>query len=873
MSFDPRAAPGGPGRPQQTREGAPTALVGSVRKARERIESGLPPGTKVLTDDPEAREALGLPSSLQAGGRNHRGYGGGDRGRPPPPSPLALRLQAPSPSPSPSTSSKSSSSRWANPGAIGASISRPAPAPSPAATQRSFQSDRRSSGRRLNNSPTQDTFQSDLPSRLKTPPLPSHISSLMGPPRIPDPNRLTAKSVNQAGDEGLQTPRSGLYPPLNTPAAFSTHVPSVISSRQSTASSTSSIPDFPVPNATPARKSFGPPSSRRGYSSYYSQSSFHPIPEEASGSFSSGNGVPSGWNSPLPPPQASGLDEAVEDEEEPSADGATQSPTSTDGDERDLVRHASLGQRHRPSLTTIRTYERESSELEMPRSMPRSTESLSAQFNESDSAERESQSQGSGAETSGLTAAAAAPAGADFGTAAVMKPKPLARAGMSRPANAGSARGAGPDDAYFGFKRPPPLNMDAVKAAEARGSLTSLPDLIRRATTLASVLDRGRPASRMDMGFNWPRAERGNEKVLSVRRSGGSLTDLLASFPPPGLATPGSDARDTPPVYRSGRRGSSSTTGSLDKKFKPVPARFRRYCGIPLWILVTLGVAMVVITAAVVIPLTVVVLPRQHDNDVKAQLASCQTNVQCANGGQNSFDTGVCGCVCSGGYTGDRCTVPPDNGCSNTTVTNLSGGSQNATLGSAIPRLLQVGQSQFNIPLNGSQILAGFTTANASCPSENALVTFNGRSDRNTGGASSTSAAGPTVTPHRKRQDIAGLPTVISAPASLDPEATSNGIIFASPTASPVTAPLSSPTATALFVDEDTLDFARVGMLYILQEKSMNIATSAQQTLSTSLGATLLASANVSAGNGITLNFKTFAIDLGNGVVGVGAPT
>jgi hypothetical protein len=41
--------------------------------------------------------------------------------------------------------------------------------------------------------------------------------------------------------------------------------------------------------------------------------------------------------------------------------------------------------------------------------------------------------------------------------------------------------------------------MDAVRDAEARGSLTSLPDLIRRATRLAAMMDRGkRPASRLN---------------------------------------------------------------------------------------------------------------------------------------------------------------------------------------------------------------------------------------------------------------------------------------------------------------------------------------------------------------------------------------
>lgn len=48
-------------------------------------------------------------------------------------------------------------------------------------------------------------------------------------------------------------------------------------------------------------------------------------------------------------------------------------------------------------------------------------------------------------------------------------------------------------------RRPPRLDIDAVRDAETRGSLSSLSDLIRRATKLASNLDRGRTASRADL--------------------------------------------------------------------------------------------------------------------------------------------------------------------------------------------------------------------------------------------------------------------------------------------------------------------------------------------------------------------------------------
>lgn len=55
-------------------------------------------------------------------------------------------------------------------------------------------------------------------------------------------------------------------------------------------------------------------------------------------------------------------------------------------------------------------------------------------------------------------------------------------------------------------RKPAALNMYAVRDAEARGSLSSLTDLIRRATKLASNLDHGRTASRADL-FNGGEAE------------------------------------------------------------------------------------------------------------------------------------------------------------------------------------------------------------------------------------------------------------------------------------------------------------------------------------------------------------------------------
>lgn len=54
------------------------------------------------------------------------------------------------------------------------------------------------------------------------------------------------------------------------------------------------------------------------------------------------------------------------------------------------------------------------------------------------------------------------------------------------------------------IRRPPKIDTESTDKTTTRGSITSLPDLIRRATRLAAMIDRGkRPASRFD-DFDYP---------------------------------------------------------------------------------------------------------------------------------------------------------------------------------------------------------------------------------------------------------------------------------------------------------------------------------------------------------------------------------
>lgn len=286
-----------------------------------------------------------------------------------------------------------------------------------------------------------------------------------------------------------------------------------------------------------------------------------------------------------------------------------------------------------------------------------------------------------------------------------------------------------------GLKRPPRINVDAIKEAEARSSLTSLPDLIRRATRLASNLDRGKTASRM--GMEWFTAEaNAHPEVVADYRKSGSLSDILASFPPPGLATPTGEragSRNTNWPDYSPKQRSKRARGAMDSRFvfdKPGKPKERRCCGMPLWaffLLVTVLFALVV--AAIVIPITLVVIPRQRDANKggNAAISACQSKLPCQNGGSSTLAAdGSCSCLCTNGFTGSTCTKASDSGCTTMAVA----GTSSATVGSAIPRLLDAAQSNYSIPLDSAKLLTQFSAGNANCNTENALVTLNGQQSR-----------------------------------------------------------------------------------------------------------------------------------------------
>jgi hypothetical protein len=489
--------------------------------------------------------------------------------------------------------------------------------------------------------------------------------------------------------------------------------------------------------------------------------------------------------------------------------------------------------------------------------------------------------------------------------------------------------------------------MDAVRKAEARGSLTSLPDLIRRATRLAASLEKGkRPASRLNDLDDFP--EYGFEK----HRSG--LSDMLAAFPPPAHLTTTNSRRS----FRDSIRDQVQSwplplnfNRTLNTSQEAVPTsdsdradgrRRRRCCGLPCWafILVVI-IILILIAAAVVIPVEFFVIRPQNDsNRAQADLQQCQQQLTCANGGTNILTDGVCACRCLGGFTGRDCTAADDAGC--TTIT-LTGSSTSATIGAAIPRLLEQAQSNFSIPLSANEIVSALSAGDdLSCSASNALVTFNGRATRretditaaallnaNTLNANSApdtannaviidgvlhttitvvlgsqttftlSGGGPRPTGLPSgdgtsfSQDITtgGFATTLSVTrgggggnGGEQPSPTGGGEGSATATSRVTTTMTMSsgngaPVPTSGFAaSEETLDFARVAVLYILQEDSLGSAEAAQVALQRffSFGGGDgddggdAAARNVTVGGGRSVDLLGFVLDMGGGEGRVG---
>lgn len=448
-------------------------------------------------------------------------------------------------------------------------------------------------------------------------------------------------------------------------------------------------------------------------------------------------------------------------------------------------------------------------------------------------------------------------------------------------------------------QRPPRLNLTGAKEREVRGSQSSLPELIRRATKLAANLDRSKTASR---AAAWDEISK-NEKSARGNDSH-SISDILAAFPSPSSSSPSGERRSqrrTSPLGKSslsnmyGKPHNSKMGADSGKK------RERRCCGMPAWVFSVLClVLLLLIAAAVVIPVTLIVLPKQRQNKA-ATLTSCIQDFPCLNGGINILIKKTCRCVCNNGFTGSTCITVADRGC--TTADFEVGQSdsvyRNATAGSGIPRLLSDAYTNFSIPLDVTSILSLFSSTNLSCSDENQLITFNDRSRRRSLPLQfaipklvnpNERAERPSVlSPHTTQAPVL-LPKLLARdeppPSPLDLGffgdtsnsgiVTSNDIILAAPssvaTPNPSTTTPGSgnfaPTSSAAPVPQKAFDFARVVVLFVFQETSLNDAVVARDRLAEVLkSAETYDTGPFKAGQSIEVDFGNLTIGLGNGTV------
>lgn len=743
-----------------------------------------------------------------------------------------------------------------------------------------------------------DVRDDDMPSPFPPQwPLPDASSPTI-PPRSPNRSRAPQSTIRPVSDDfPIQQPSPG-SPPLVSPdylqpPSFNFRISNKSddlyspSSRPfsgaSEASSLGSIPDFPIPQPPmpavqplPRRiPSLGPPpSSRRGPSSYYTQMSYvSPIVEESEtrsntirsrhGSFASSNVFPTNGDDCYQEdyPQS-------DDDETIGSDRGTMSRASDHDDQSGLVkdsptlvRQASLGRRTKPSITTIKSFDG---------------------LGEKKSGNAKQAMAGAGVGAVGL--------GASFAARDAMQSSPLRNSilsngtGLLEPSSSSSSESlngwrntrstspsyTGADSPIFpfqpgprsntladrvGFKRPPRLDMGTVRDAEARGSLTSLPDLIRRATRLAANLDRGKTASRLGLDF-W---ESGAPEQKNVRKSQNSLSDMLAAFPPPGQETPqrsgtpagGNVLAEWP---SSGAATRSAGIGQRYGNEKPAKKR-RRCCGLPLWTFVTLLIVLLfIIAAAVIIPIVLVVIPNQNRSTNAAQdnlgnnnpsapaptSGSGNDSSSCQNGGvaiQNADQSTTC--VCINGFTGSTCSTNDQTGC---TTTSIMGTANNATVGSGIPRIVQSASNDFNVPLDSTRILSLFSSLSLSCAAENALITFNGLTSRSV-----------HVDPFINLVNF--LPTR-SIPVLHLPH--------------PPRQVEARQDATPISSNTTAVDFARVGVLFALQQDGrLDTAATAQENIQEFLTSNRNGNTNTNTVDvgPFTLDLVNLTIKFGNGTI------
>ena len=728
----------------------------------------------------------------------------------------------------------------------------------------------------------------------------SRVSSpLTGPPQrprfpsdhaeIPSPNTYN-KMQDFASLATYNDPDEGLGPRPESDASLQKYWDKASMSTATPPIGQHGAAEFPFP--TPPQRSAKkggtsvPPLAKRRSSahSYYSRSSYvASIPEEeeipevpklrkedSMASLPSSRPVTLGWGSDVDPDELREPDTSHFDVKAASSIGSDISDTV------DLVRQASVGKKMKPALTSVRSnvetrpgetrivIPRSSLKSSQP-SVPKSTikESLAAGFGITTATSPPETPVLNQSISDRPVFADSRPDSSSSSVYTLEKPRlvdassrsrsPLVAIGAKSAYQPGSPLSIGSPPVGMSEKipssrRPPRLNIDAVRDAEARGSLTSLPELIRRATRLASNLDRGKSRSKMDL------SEFGNEKDMDrhMRRPrSGSISDILASFPPPGLGTPTGDrptSRWPAPFSPSRlfyRMSHLSSHGSNSPRMVKV---HRRCCGLSMRTFCILAIFLfLLIAAAIVVPVVLlVIIPNSRTSSTSANAQdNCQAANPCLNGGVSILSGSSCSCICVNGYTGDKCGNAADPACAAVDP----GFGQNATVGAAISRVLSTAQTNFSIPLSSPTIVGILSNSTLSCGSQNALINFNGQSSKTKRffpliADEPQPLSGPLILPDSIFRP--SEPTITrnlifprqNAALSTASAGSADGIVFASETLTAASSATIAATATAsivaasattsaaasarpnsnLFQSDDTLDFARILVLYTMQQ-------------------------------------------------------